>query len=87
MNTRRYLDALHYSIDGNFHLGLKSKSTDPKDVALFEGAAGRWGRRQQTDNGEGGDDKDEPPLVLRSTTAVVQVAATMSRARTAQRDE
>ncbi|KAI0669304.1 hypothetical protein C8Q78DRAFT_1070866 [Trametes maxima] len=36
---RRYLDALHYSIDGNFHLGLKDKKSDPNDVALSEGAA------------------------------------------------
>ncbi|KAI0356813.1 hypothetical protein OH77DRAFT_1533775 [Trametes cingulata] len=35
----RYLDALHFGIDGNFHLGLKDKDTDPDDVALSEGAA------------------------------------------------
>ncbi|KAI0654518.1 hypothetical protein C8Q70DRAFT_1047971 [Cubamyces menziesii] len=34
-----YVDALHYSIDGNFHLGLKNKDTDPNDAALSEGAA------------------------------------------------
>ena len=34
-----YVDALHYSIDGNFHLGLKNKETDPNDSALSEGAA------------------------------------------------
>ncbi|KAI0348966.1 hypothetical protein OH77DRAFT_1465830 [Trametes cingulata] len=35
----RYLDALHYSIDGNFHLGSNAKPTDPDDFALSEGAA------------------------------------------------
>ena len=35
----RYLDAMHYSIDGNFHLGLKNKATDVNDVALSENAA------------------------------------------------
>ncbi|OJT08177.1 hypothetical protein TRAPUB_11843 [Trametes pubescens] len=35
----RYIDALTYSIDGNFHLGSKAKETDPNDVALSEGAA------------------------------------------------
>lgn len=34
----RYIDALTYSIDGNFHLGSKAKETDPDDVALSEGA-------------------------------------------------
>ncbi|KAI0640393.1 hypothetical protein C8Q79DRAFT_921614 [Trametes meyenii] len=34
----RYVDALHYSIDGNFHLGLKAKDMDPNDVALSEGS-------------------------------------------------
>lgn len=34
----RYIDALTYSIDGNFHLGSKAKATDPKDIALSEGA-------------------------------------------------
>ena len=38
MCTGRYVDALHYSIDGNFHLGLKAKDTDPNDVALSEGS-------------------------------------------------
>ncbi|KAI0649157.1 hypothetical protein C8Q79DRAFT_999013 [Trametes meyenii] len=36
--AHRYLDALHYSIDGNFQLGLKMKNTDKDDVALSEGA-------------------------------------------------
>lgn len=35
----RYIDALTYSIDGNFHLGSKAKDTDPDDIALSEGAA------------------------------------------------
>ncbi|KAJ2961021.1 hypothetical protein NUW54_g14406 [Trametes sanguinea] len=35
----RYLDGLHFSIDGNFHLGLKDRDTDPNDVSLSEGAA------------------------------------------------
>ncbi|KAH9855776.1 hypothetical protein C2E23DRAFT_866429 [Lenzites betulinus] len=34
----RYIDALTYSIDGNFHLGSKAKETDEADVALSEGA-------------------------------------------------
>ncbi|KAI0349249.1 hypothetical protein OH77DRAFT_1415382 [Trametes cingulata] len=35
----RYTDALHYGIDGNFHLGSKAKATDEKDTALSKGAA------------------------------------------------
>ncbi|TBU45985.1 hypothetical protein BD309DRAFT_989187 [Dichomitus squalens] len=35
----QYLDALHYSIDGNFHFNLKLKHTDPKDFPLTKGAA------------------------------------------------
>ncbi|KAI0362994.1 hypothetical protein BV20DRAFT_959208 [Pilatotrama ljubarskyi] len=34
----QYLDALHVSIDGNFHLNLKDRDTDPLDVALTAGA-------------------------------------------------
>ncbi|EIW55155.1 uncharacterized protein TRAVEDRAFT_130935, partial [Trametes versicolor FP-101664 SS1] len=34
----RYLDALQYSIDGNFHLSMKDRDTDPLDVALSDGA-------------------------------------------------
>ncbi|KAI0671448.1 hypothetical protein C8Q78DRAFT_973243 [Trametes maxima] len=33
----KFLDALHYSIDGNFHLGLKDNKADPEDVALSSG--------------------------------------------------
>ncbi|EIW51995.1 uncharacterized protein TRAVEDRAFT_136413 [Trametes versicolor FP-101664 SS1] len=33
-----YLDALHYSIDGNFHLNMKKKDTDPDDFAYSMGA-------------------------------------------------
>ena len=29
--TGRYVDALHFCIDGNFHFNLKPKHTDPKD--------------------------------------------------------
>ncbi|KAI0359446.1 hypothetical protein OH77DRAFT_1501916 [Trametes cingulata] len=34
----QYLDALHASIDGNFHLSLKDRDTDPLDIALTAGA-------------------------------------------------
>ena len=39
IHRNRYLDALHYSIDGNFHFNLKLKHTDPKDFPLTKGAA------------------------------------------------
>lgn len=32
------MDALQYSIDGNFHLNMKDRDTDPLDVALSDGA-------------------------------------------------
>lgn len=32
------MDALQYSIDGNFHLSMKDRDTDPLDAALAEGA-------------------------------------------------
>ncbi|KAI0675894.1 hypothetical protein C8Q78DRAFT_1066529 [Trametes maxima] len=35
----RYLDALHYSIDGNFHLSMKDRDTDPLDQAMADGAS------------------------------------------------
>ncbi|KAI0372513.1 hypothetical protein BV20DRAFT_1034578 [Pilatotrama ljubarskyi] len=35
---QRYLNVLHFGIDGNFHLGLKDKDTDPDDVALSKEA-------------------------------------------------
>ena len=33
-----YVDALHFCIDGNFHLGLKPKHTDLYDFPLTKGA-------------------------------------------------
>lgn len=38
LTPRSYLDALHYSIDGNFHLNMKKKDTDPDDFAYSMGA-------------------------------------------------
>ena len=38
-SNARYLDALHYSIDGNFHFNLKVKQTDPNDFPLTQAAA------------------------------------------------
>lgn len=32
------MDSLQYSIDGNFHLSMKDRDTDPLDVALTDGA-------------------------------------------------
>lgn len=36
---RRYLDAVFYSVDGNFHSKQRAKPMDKNDVALTEGAA------------------------------------------------
>nr|VWO95310.1 Copper resistance-associated P-type ATPase [Ganoderma boninense] len=35
----KYVDALHFCVDGNFHFNLKPKHTDPKDVPLTLDAA------------------------------------------------
>ena len=34
----RYLDALHWTVDGNFQLSQRKKRMDPDDFALTEGA-------------------------------------------------
>ena len=34
----RYLDALHWTVDGNFQLNQRKKPMDPNDFALTEGA-------------------------------------------------
>lgn len=39
INIQRYLDALFYAVDGNFHQNQKEKATDPNDFPLTEGAA------------------------------------------------
>ena len=38
LNILRFLEALYYSIDGNFHASLKDKPFDPEDVPLTKGA-------------------------------------------------
>ena len=40
LNLRhRFLDALFYAIDGNFHATLKDKRSDPDDFPLSKGSA------------------------------------------------